>query len=200
MDVRGMLAEERAELISLLRTLSDEEWAAPSLCRGWRVRDVVGHLLYDTIALPTYGAIAARSGFSIDGLNGRLVEKAKALPTTVLVDKLEAEAGRIAKYAPRLILADVMVHQQDIRRPLGRTRTIPADRLTTVLDHPDPFALPWRRTKGLRFVATDVSWSKGSGPEVRGPGEAIALAVVGRAVAVDELAGDGVAELRRRCA
>ncbi|WP_255508326.1 hypothetical protein [Nocardia sp. CS682] len=34
---------------------------------------------------------------------------------------------------------------------------------------------------------------------MRGPGEAIVLAVVGRAVAVDELAGDGVVELRRRC-
>ncbi|WP_228541448.1 maleylpyruvate isomerase family mycothiol-dependent enzyme [Nocardia sp. XZ_19_369] len=199
MDVRGMLAEERAELISLLRALSDEEWESPSLCAGWRVRDVVGHLLYDTIALPTYGGIAVRCGLSVDRFNGRLVEKAKTLSTRDLVDRFEHAAGRVSKYAPRLALADVLVHQQDIRRPLGRARTIPADRLITVLEHPDPFAMPWRRTRGLRFVATDVSWSKGHGPEVRGPGEAIVLAMVGRAVAVDELAGDGVVELRRRC-
>jgi hypothetical protein len=50
---------------------------------------------------------------------------------------------------------------------------VPKDRLLSVLDHPDPFAFPWRNTRGLRFGATDVDWAKGRGPEVRGPGESI---------------------------
>src|SRR5690606_9049743 len=57
-----------------------------------------------------------------------------------------------------------------------------------------------RPADGLRFVATDVSWSSGDGPEVSGPGEALALAMVGRTAALDDLTGEGVAELRRRCA
>ncbi|WP_194820441.1 maleylpyruvate isomerase family mycothiol-dependent enzyme [Nocardia sp. XZ_19_385] len=200
MGIRELLASERLELVTLLRTLTDEEWETPSLCAGWKVRDVIGHLLYDDVGALAYGAVIARNGFSIDKANAYLVRKARALSTTQLVDKFEAADGTLSKYSPTLALADTLVHQQDIRRPLGRPRTISADRLKLVLDHPDPFAFPWKRTKGLRFVATDLDWAKGRGPEVRGPGEALVLAVGGRPVVLDELAGDGVAELRRRCA
>lgn len=48
-----------------------------------------------------------------------------------------------------------------IRRPLNRPWAIPADRLTAVLNHPDPFAFPGKRTRGLRFVASDVPWVRG---------------------------------------
>ena len=106
----------------------------------------------------------------------------------------------MARLLPSIALADVLVHHQDIRRPLGRPRTIPPDRLLRVLDHPDPFAVPRRRTKGLRFVATDVPWSSGDGPEVRGTGEAIAMAVAGRPSVVAELSGDGVPVLSDRLA
>ncbi|NEW46395.1 maleylpyruvate isomerase family mycothiol-dependent enzyme [Nocardia cyriacigeorgica] len=194
-----MLAAERAQLVELLRDLSDAEWESPSLCAGWRVRDVVGHLLQDTYSPLGYAAVVVKSLGSVDKTNNAIVTTSAALSTAQLIDAM-AGAGRLSKYAPTLMLADLMVHQQDIRRPLGRSREIPEDRLITVLDHPDPFALPGRRMKGLRFVATDVSWTSGDGPEVRGSGEAIALAVVGRTVALDDLTGDGVAELRRRCA
>ncbi|MEV6280964.1 maleylpyruvate isomerase family mycothiol-dependent enzyme [Nocardia sp. NPDC051832] len=199
MGIRELLASERLELVTLLRTLTAEEWETPSLCAGWTVRDVVGHLLSDDISPLAYGAIVVRNRFSVGRSNEYLVRKARALPTAQLVDKLEA-AGTLSRYSPTLVLADTLVHQQDIRRPLGRPRTISADRLRMVLDHPDPFAFPWKRTRGLRFVATDLDWADGSGPEVRGPGEALALAVGGRPVVLDELEGDGVAELRRRCA
>ncbi|GAB2682980.1 maleylpyruvate isomerase family mycothiol-dependent enzyme [Nocardia goodfellowii] len=199
MGIRELLASERLELVTLLRTLTDAEWETPSLCAGWTVRDVVGHLLWDGIGPLAFGAIVARNGFSVDKSNGYLVRKARALTTEQLVNKFEAETGALSKFTPILALADTLVHQQDIRRPLNRPRTIPAERLRWVLDNPDPFAFPWKRTDGLRFVATDLDWSKGRGPEVRGPGEALALAVGGRPVVLDELAGDGVAELRRRC-
>jgi hypothetical protein len=67
-----------------------------------------------------------------------------------------------------------------------------------VLERPDPFAQPRRRARGLRFVATDVPWSNGDGPEVRGTREAIALAIAGRGVVLEELDGEGVAVLRQR--
>lgn len=199
MSYRGMLADERRELIELLRGLTEQEWETPSLCAGWRVRDVVAHLLTDTLGPMAYATAIAKNRGSVDRVNGALAESFAALPTAQLVDKFDREGGRLSKYSPRLALSDLMVHQQDIRRPLGRPRTIPADRLIALLSYPDPFAFPGKRTRGLRFVATDVGWSWGDGPEVRGPGEAIALAVVGRAVVLDELTGGGVPELRRRC-
>ncbi|NKY89491.1 maleylpyruvate isomerase family mycothiol-dependent enzyme [Nocardia veterana] len=193
-----MLDEERADLIALLRDLSEEEWEAPSLCAGWRVRDVVGHLLYDEISLPGYARFALRHRLNTDRVNNRLVDRVRNLTTAELLARFENSGQRITGAWPRLGLADILVHHQDIRRPLGRPREIPADRLIAVLRHPDPFAAPRKYTRGLRFVATDVEWSAGSGPEVRGPGEALALAVVGRAVVLDELTGAGVATLRRR--
>lgn len=199
MPVRQLVADERTDLAAFLRTLSNEDWEAPSLCAGWRVRDVVGHLLYDAVPASSYLRSAARCR-SADRINEYWVTKARALPPSTLVDMLDSSAGRglFTTLAPRIALADAVVHHQDIRRPLGRERTIPPGRLRTVLDHPDPFARPGRRSRGLRFVATDVSWSKGDGPEVRGTGEAIALAVAGRGVVLDELEGDGVALLRQR--
>jgi uncharacterized protein (TIGR03083 family) len=199
MSVRRLVAEERRDLAMLLRTLSDEEWESPSLCAGWRVRDVVGHLLYDTIPPYSYLAAAVRHR-SIDRANEHFVEQTRSLPTSALVDRLESiiDRGATARVMPSVALADALVHQQDIRRPLGRPRVIPAERLLQVLRRPDPLAHPRRRTRGLRLVSTDVPWSTGAGPEVRGRGEAIAMAVNGRSVALEELEGDGVAVLRER--
>lgn len=200
MGLRALVAQERADLVSFLRTLSEEEWNSPSLCAGWRVRDVVAHLCYDTVPLPTYLQVAARYGFSADRVNAHWVTQAEGSSPKTLTDKLADLAGRgpMATLVPSIVLADTVVHHQDIRRPLGRERVIPADRLISVLKHPDPFARPGSRSRGLRFVATDVAWSHGQGPEVCGPGEAIALAVVGRPAALDELTGEGAELLRTR--
>jgi len=55
-----------------------------------------------------------------------------------------------------------------------------------------------QRSGGLRFVATDLDWAEGDGPEVRGPALSLLLAMGGRTVAIDECEGDGVAVLRAR--
>ena len=97
-------------------------------------------------------------------------------------------------------LTDCTIHHQDIRRALDLPRTIPAERLVPVLD----FALgapplPGKKNaKGLQLTATDVDWTTGDGPEVTGPGEALLMAVAGRAHALPELSGAGVETLRGR--
>ena len=60
-----------------------------------------------------------------------------------------------------------------------------------------PLRGAWR-ARGLALVAEDVGWRHGDGPEVRGAGEAVLLAMCGRAAAVPELSGEGVATLRDR--
>ena len=57
-----------------------------------------------------------------------------------------------------IALLYVMVHQQDIRRPLGLPRGIPADRLRAALNFArvaPPIGTPWR-LRGLRLIATDL--------------------------------------------
>jgi hypothetical protein len=50
----------------------------------------------------------------------------------------------------------------------------------------------------LKLVATDMSWSHGSGPEVSGPAEALVMMMAGRVGALDDLSGEGRAELVAR--
>src|SRR6266550_4118824 len=77
----------------------------------------------------------------------------------------------------RTQLAELVIHQQDVRRPLGIHRTVPDERLLVVLDFAltragggATLASSRKRARGLRLVATDLAWSAGAGPEVRGPG------------------------------
>jgi hypothetical protein len=55
-----------------------------------------------------------------------------------------------------------------------------------------------RRIRGLRLQATDVDWQRGSGPEVKGTGEALLMAMTGRREALKELVGPGLATLAER--
>lgn len=75
------------------------------------------------------------------------------------------------------------------------------DHLTAVTDFykRSSLVIPAKtRVAGLRLRATDTAWTSGDGPEVRAPLIAILLAITGRTVALDDLAGDGVAILRQR--
>lgn len=199
-DLREEVAAERRELANLLRELTDSEWEAESLCTGWRVRDVVAHLLYDATPAPIYLYEMVRVGLSAERLNALYLRKAEKFTTAELLRRFESSIGRSfgAATAPRLALGDLLIHHQDIRRPLGYPRTIPERRLRAVLDYPDPFVRPAKRMRGLKFEATDIDWAYGAGPTVRGPSEAIVLAIAGRPAGLGDLTGDGVGELRNR--
>ncbi len=99
-----------------------------------------------------------------------------------------------------IALTDGMIHQQDVRRPLGPPREIPAERIVPVL-HFALFAPVVRgilRVRGVRLVATDLDWSFGSGPEARGPAESLLMVIAGRRGVVPELSGPGTAKLTER--
>jgi len=199
-DVYAMVQQEKRDLAALLRELSPQEWESPSLCAGWRVRDVVAHVLYDGTPLPKYAGEVIRVRGSADKLNQLYLDRARNWSTDVLLSVFESTIDRSysAKIQPKLVLADLFIHHQDIRRPLNRPRTVPEGTLRTVLDNPDPFIHSKRRIRGLRWAATDVEWTYGSGPEVYGPGEAIVMAVAGRPSALAQLAGAGMDVLRSR--
>jgi uncharacterized protein (TIGR03083 family) len=149
MGIRGLLADERAEMTALLRELSEAEQNAPTLCTGWRVRELVAHLRYDSISLAEYARITMRNRFSIDGVNNAMAAIGTLRTPAQLPAEFAAAPGSVSRWWPRLGLADLFVHQQDIRRPLGRTREIPADRLRAVLDEVSAGVAVW--TEG-RYV------------------------------------------------
>lgn len=201
MGLREMIAAERTDLLEFLRTLSADDWHAPSLCDGWRVRDVVAHLLWDKVPLRTAFAVCARYR-TPDCINQYYIDQARDLPTSGLLAALEStiHGGGVSRLMPAGILADLVVHHQDVRRPLARPRTIESARLEHALNHPNRFTYPRRLTNGLRFCADDLDWTSGVGPVVRGPAEALAMAMAGRQAVLDELRGDGVPTLAARMA
>jgi uncharacterized protein (TIGR03083 family) len=98
-------------------------------------------------------------------------------------------------------LIDSFVHQQDIRRPLGLSRSVPPERLVRLAEimiRDRVGAGGAKRARGLRLRATDVEWSSGTGLEVRGPAEALIMALAGRSAALQDLNGEGVAVLASR--
>lgn len=199
-----MAYEERQDLLTFLRTLSPSQWDAPSLCSGWRVHDVVAHMLsYDELTTRSLAARFLQGRFSITRINAIGVSVGQLDPDQLLALLAEhlRPRGLTAGFGGMIALLDAMIHQQDIRRPLGLPRDIPADRLRRAL-RAAKFAPPigaFCRARGLKLVATDLDWSTGSGPEVRGPGEALLLAIAGRGAAARELAGAGQATLAARC-
>jgi hypothetical protein len=64
-----MYAEERADIHDFLAALSSEQWAVPSLCAGWEVKDVAVHLLVDEplrqLGAPRVLIMAAQCRFSV---------------------------------------------------------------------------------------------------------------------------------------
>ena len=201
-EAREHVRRERTELLAFLETLTPEEWEAPSLCNGWRVRDVVAHVVaYDRFA-PILVWHFVRSGFSVDRVNHRTTAAWSSRSIDELLARLRANLrpGGITRLIGwPVALQEAVVHQQDVRRPLGRPRTIPAERVVGVLEclvDPPPLTGLQSRARGLHLAATDIGWTCGDGPLVSGYGEAIMMALAGRESVLDELTGPGVSLLR----
>jgi uncharacterized protein (TIGR03083 family) len=206
-DVWAQVAAERVGLADELDGLAPAEWEVPSRCAGWRVRDVAGHLVHlaegSYARFPREMARHGRGVFPNRTLDGMARETARAEPADLTARLRAAAAGRFRAPGapPSAALAEVIVHGEDIRRPLGR----PApdrrpDDLVPLLDVYRRVGRYFTRsgTRGLRLVATDAAWDVGSGPEVRGPALSLLLAMAGRPPAPGELDGPGVEALRAR--
>jgi uncharacterized protein (TIGR03083 family) len=89
------------ELIGLLRGLSLDDWARPTACALWSVKDIAAHLLDDDLRrlsfhrdghqppdAPTIEGYASLVAY-INRMNGEWVEVARRLSPRVLVDLLE---------------------------------------------------------------------------------------------------------------
>jgi len=205
MDTWEEVAAERNDLANLLETLTPEQWNAPTLCEEWTVRDVVGHLVLGSskIGFVRMMVDLAKAGFNMNRMLATTGKEMGEKPTEDLLKGLRENID--AKNAPPMtkaedVLCDTLVHAQDIRRPLGKPRQIPAERVIEVLDRMKTLGYMGnkKRVAGLQLVADDMEWTYGEGPEVHGTGEALLMAMCGRKSAIDDLTGEGVETLRAR--
>lgn len=205
-DLMPLAVQERADLLALLHELTPAQWDAPSLCTNWRVRDVATHIVsYEELSKSALAASFLRGGLRVSTVNQIALNRYRNLdPDDIiaLVARSQRPRGLTAAMNGGIALTDGTIHHQDIRRALGMPRTIPEARLTPVLDFSlgAPTLPSKSNQRGLKLVATDLDWSHGDGPQVCGPGEALLMAVAGRAQALGELEGEGLVSLRQRVA
>ncbi len=200
-----VIEQERRDLADLLASLTDEEWERPSLCEGWRIRDVAVHVALVPNPPSVWRMLTEglRAKGNFHRLNHDLSVRYANADVDPVAELREHAASRrmpvVTNY--RNILFDILVHVQDIAIPLGRTHEMPRDAAAAGATRVWRMGWPFwakRRLKGLTLVATDVEWSVGDGAEVRGPIAAILLLLTGRPAALPSLSGAGMAELVSR--
>ena len=203
-EVWPTIHAERKALAADLEGLTDEQWATTSLCNEWTVRDVVAHMTATAkLNPPQFFLGMIGSGFSLKRKQAKDIDVEKGASPAQSLERFKNEINS-SKHPPGpndTWLGEVVIHSEDIRRPLGIHHDYPTDAAVQVADFYKGSNLligAKRRIAGLRLQATDADWSTGDGPEVAGPIVSIVMAMTGRKATLDDLSGDGVATLRSR--
>ncbi|MFD6675345.1 maleylpyruvate isomerase family mycothiol-dependent enzyme [Rhodococcus zopfii] len=195
---------ERAALADDLSTLTPQQWHQRSLCGQWSVEEVLAHLTAVASIGPLRwfaSVIGARVDFDLHNAR-RLAEHRGATPEETLERFRRVHLSTTAPLGPTAAwLGEVVVHAQDIRRPLGITTVPPSSTVTEVARFyaGKDFAVPSKSAAdGLRLEATDGPFTTGAGPLVTGPTLALVMTMAGRGAYCDALTGEGLATLRDR--
>jgi uncharacterized protein (TIGR03083 family) len=206
-EIQDAERDEMLDLAERLAELDEHQWNSPSLCTKWRMRDVLAHLTAGAEGAFGVGAILrgmVRYGFSYNrwvAADGQL--RGRQDPAVVLEALRNAAANRQVSSGPQSVrgLMHVLIHGQDICRPLGIKRDLPEAHLIPVADFVKDDVHIFgakKRITGLKLTASDMDWFHGNGPEVTGPAEALVMMMAGRRIALDDLSGEGKATLVTR--
>jgi len=195
------IAAERRELARVLSDLPASAWDAETLCAGWRVREVVAHMTMPfRYSAARFAAELARSGGRFNAMSDRIARRdAAAVSAADLLSILQDNATNPWKPPGGGYLGALthdMIHGLDITVPLGIGRRVPADRLRAVLD---AIAAPKARKhfgtdlSGVRLRAADIDWASGSGKQLSGAAQDLALVLCGRKLPPGRLHGEPAA-------
>ena len=187
--------------------LGEEHAGDPTLCEGWDVRTLTGHML-QPLRVPSWRFLltAARvrsMARACDVIAVRLSDR----PLAEVAAELRARAG--TRTRPWYIGAagpyvDSCIHLRDLAEPRGLGITVPPERWAAVVDvvvspRGQESFLPARGLlDGLAWCATDTGRVWGEGPVVEGTNEALAMVMSGRTAYLDRLGGDGAGQVRAR--
>lgn len=196
------------DMCATLGQVSDFEWTKPSLCDGWQIRHVPAHLVTGYLFEPEQlTEFVAQVGSVAEAAKRGAIDFASAHEPMAVVEAFERHAGKVeptgvaAIIPPPELFVDQLIHRADVARPLGLRCDLPEEHLLAaliVMPAIEGFIGAKMRATGLRFEATDVPWVCGDGPVVRGPGEAILLALSGRPCGLENCEGDGLEVLTAR--
>ncbi len=193
---RAAVVAERREQADLLAGLTPQQWDAPSLCAGWRVREVIAHTtLQYRISMPRFFLALAKARGNFNRMSDRQARAdAAALSTQELATSLRVNAEHPwtpPGGGPVGALSHDVIHGLDVTVALGMDRTVP-DRVALVLAGMKPKNVAYFGTdlSGVSLHATDLDWSFGDGEPVHGTGADLLLLVCGRKLPAHRLKGE----------
>ncbi len=197
-NIQDMIAAQRGDLAAVLAALPAGRWEEPTLCAGWRVREVVAHLTMPfRYRGPRFLAELARSGGRFNAMADRVARRdAARLSPAELAEAVRANTGhpwRPPGGGYDGALAHDVIHGLDITVALGLGFALPDERLRRVL----PASTTDRSVKffgadldGVQFRARDLDWSLGSGAPLTGTAADLLLVVCGRRLPPGRLEGE----------
>ena len=205
MTIWDDIATERLGIADVLEGLTDAQWQTPSLCGKWTVRELAGHLVVPFhTSMPAFVVAMVKAGGSFHRANDSLARAQSKRPTADLIADLRANATSHftpPRQGPLAPLTDSLVHGQDLRIPLGindpRDPEVWLQSLDFLVTPATRGSFTRPELPPVEFVATDLDWHVGAGPQVSGPAYAIALALTTRAASLDRLSGAGMDDLTR---
>ncbi|MEU4420454.1 maleylpyruvate isomerase family mycothiol-dependent enzyme [Actinoplanes sp. NPDC024001] len=205
-DILAAVTAERTELADLLAQLRPEQWDAPTLCAGWRVREVVAHTTMPfRMSAPRFFWELARSGFRFNPMADRCARRdAARMSSGELLAVLRANVAHPWRPPGGGLLGALsheVIHGLDITTALGTGRRVPAYRMDLVLAGMAPKNLAFfgADLAGVSLQATDREWSLGDGAPVRGIAQDLLLVACGRLLPPGHLDGEAAARFTRRC-
>jgi len=185
--VRAAITAERTELAEVLEGLPAERWDEPTLCAGWRVREVVAHITMAfryTLPQVIIGMLRARGSFH------RMADRsarrdARELTPDDLTACLRSNVNHPWKppgggYVGAL--SHDLIHGLDITVALGLDRRPPPERVEIVLGSLNPRQVKYFGVdlNGVQLKANDLDWSYGTGQPLTGRAQHLLLVVCGR--------------------
>jgi uncharacterized protein (TIGR03083 family) len=193
------------DMTATLGGIAESEWEKPSLCEGWQVRHVPAHLVTGFLfELHQIQEVVAQVGSVAEAAKQGAIQFAAMHESLSIAEAFERHAGQAeptgiaAVIPPPELFVDQVIHRYDVAVPLGLPTETSEEQLLAALSAMpaiEGFIGSKERASGLRLEATDVPWAWGDGPGVRGPAEAILLALSGRPCGLERCEGEGVATL-----
>lgn len=196
-EVRDQVAAERRDLAAVLAGLPATAWDSPTLCAGWRVREVVAHM-----TMPfrySGGRVLLEMVKSRGNFNKMADRSARRDAAALSADELTACMRDNVEHpwkppggGPAGALSHDVIHGLDITVGLGRDRQVPAGRLRTVLEGASPKQVKnfGADLDGVELHATDMDWTYGTGEPLYGTGQELLLVLCGRRLPAGRLRGE----------
>ncbi|MET7421512.1 maleylpyruvate isomerase family mycothiol-dependent enzyme [Dactylosporangium sp. NPDC005555] len=199
-QAEAAVVAERSELAEVFAGLTTGQWDAPSLCAGWRVREVLAHTTMPFRMGP--GGFVwemVRSGGRFNPMADRVARRdAARMPAGELLRSLRDNVAH--PWSPPGggavgALSHEVIHGLDSTVALGLDRRVPADRLMIVMGSMRPRNVAYfgADLDGVRLEATDLDWTSGAGEPLRGLAQDLLLVVCGRKLPPGHLSGASAA-------